>query len=60
MPTLQPFPKMTELARAYMEVGKVTIIDHKYANAEEYLTKAVPVLEALPGYHKLYIYIYTI
>ena len=40
MPTLQPFSKMTELARAYMELGKVTFIDRNYGDAED--TARVP------------------
>ena len=37
-----------------MELGKIMIIDRKYANAEEYFTKAVPVWKAIPGHHNLY------
>ena len=57
IPTLQPFPNVTELARAYMELGKVTIIDHNYANVEEYFTNAAPVWKAISGYSKLHMYI---
>ena len=45
-----------DLARAYMELGKILIIDRKYADAEEYLTEALQVLKALPTYHKLQMY----
>ena len=51
-----PHVNTTELARAYVELGKIMIIDRKYAKAEEFLTKAVPVLKALPKYHKLQMY----
>ena len=51
-----PQVNTTELGRAYMELGKIMIIDRRYAKAEEYFTKAVPVLKALPRYHKLQMY----
>lgn len=57
MPTLQPLSMVGELARAYVELEKIMIIDHNYADAEKYFTKAVPVLKILSGYHILYIYI---
>ena len=51
-----PQVNTTELARAYMYLGKIMILDRKYAEAEECFTKAVPVLKALPAYHKLQMY----
>lgn len=45
-----------ELARAYMELGKILIIDRQYADAEGYFAKALHVLETLPTYHKLQLY----
>ena len=48
--------KTTEIARAYMEVGKIMIIDQKPAAAEEKFNDAVTILKALPGYHKLHLY----
>ncbi len=51
-----PRAKTTELARAYLEMGKIMIINQDPAAAETYFNKAVPVLEALPGYKKLHMY----
>ena len=51
-----PQPKTTELARAYMVMGKVMTINCNYAAAQAYFNRAVPVLKGLPGYHKLQMY----
>ena len=45
-----------ELARAYMELGKILIIDRRYTDAEEHFARASQALKALPTYHKLQIY----
>lgn len=54
--TSGPQVNTIELARAYMDLGKISIVDRNYAAAEEYFTKALPVLKAFPGYHKLQMY----
>ena len=51
-----PQAKTTELARAYMVMGNVMLIDRQYAAAEANFNQAVPVLKALPGYNKLQMY----
>ena len=51
-----PQVETTELARANMELGKIKIIERNYAGAEDYFTTAVPILKALPRYHKLQMY----
>ena len=51
-----PRAKTTELARAYMVMGNIMIINHKYAAAEAYFNQAEPVLKGLPGYHRLQMY----
>ena len=51
-----PQANTTELARSYMVMGNVYIIDRKYDAAEAYFDRAVPVLRAIPGYHKLQMY----
>ena len=48
-----PQANTTELARSYMVMGNIMLIDHKYDAAEAYFDRAVPVLKALPGYHKV-------
>ncbi|KAK0516862.1 hypothetical protein JMJ35_000017 [Cladonia borealis] len=47
-----PQANTTELARSYMVMGNIMLIDYKYDAAEAYFDRAVPVLKALPGYHK--------
>ncbi len=51
-----PHAKTTELARAYMVMGNIMILAYDYAAAEAYFNRAIPVLQALPGYHRLQMY----
>ena len=51
-----PRAMTTELARAYMVNGYVMIINGDYAAAQACFNRAVPVLQALPTYHKLQMY----
>ena len=46
----------TELARAYLVMGNIMIINYKYATAKAYFNRAIPVLKALRGYHRLQLY----
>ena len=48
-----PQANTTELARSSMVLGNIYIIDRKYDAAEAYIDRAVPVLRAIAGYHKV-------
>ena len=51
-----PRAETTELARAYMVMGNILIMDYKFVTARSYFARAVPILKALRGYDKVQMY----